>query len=363
MKIKSVLFTPIQVGKIEIPNRFVRSATHDFMANRDGSASDRQVTLFENLARGEVGLIITGHAYIHPAGIASPFQTGVDRDDRIDGLNRITEVVHHYPSRIFLQLSHAGRQTTPKICGCTPFAPSAVYEPTFKVMPKEMSPEDIRGVVDDFIQASRRAAQSGFDGVQLHCAHGYLLSSFISPYTNRRTDEWGGSLSNRLRIVREIIEGIRGSLDNEFPLIVKLNSSDFLSDGLTLEESIEIAKILEEKGVNGIEVSGGMAEAGKGSVWKGLREVDEEGYFVESASLIKEAVTIPVIGLGGIRTFSNMERFINEGNADLVSMSRPLIRDPFLVKKFRAGEIQKSECISCNRCFNLRGISCADLKE
>lgn len=363
MKIKSVLFTPIQVGKIEIPNRFVRSATHDFMANRDGSASDRQVTLFENLARGEVGLIITGHAYIHPAGIASPFQTGVDRDDRIDGLNRITEVVHHYPSRIFLQLSHAGRQTTPKICGCTPLAPSAVYEPTFKVMPKEMSPEDIRGVVDDFIQASRRAAQSGFDGVQLHCAHGYLLSSFISPYTNRRTDEWGGSLSNRLRIVREIIEGIRGSLDNEFPLIVKLNSSDFLSDGLTLEESIEIAKILEEKGVNGIEVSGGMAEAGKGSVWKGLREVDEEGYFVESASLIKEAVTIPVIGLGGIRTFSNMERFINEGNADLVSMSRPLIRDPFLVKKFRAGEIQKSECISCNRCFNLRGISCADLKE
>jgi 2,4-dienoyl-CoA reductase-like NADH-dependent reductase (Old Yellow Enzyme family) len=363
MKIESVLFTPIQVGKIEIPNRFVRSATHDFMANRDGSASNRQVTLFENLARGEVGLIITGHAYIHPAGIASPFQTGVDRDDRIDGLSRITEVVHQYPSRIFLQLSHAGRQTTPKICGCTPLAPSAVYEPTFKVMPKEMNPADIRGVIDDFIQASRRAEQSGFDGVQLHIAHGYLLSSFISPYTNRRTDEWGGSLSNRLRIVREIIKGIKESLEKEFPLIVKLNSSDFLSDGLTLEESIEIAKILEEKGVDGIEVSGGMAEAGKGSVWKGLREEDEEGYFVDSASMIKEAVSIPVIGLGGIRTFSNMERFIDEGNAALVSMSRPLIRDPFLVKKFHAGEIHKSECISCNKCFNLRGISCADLKE
>jgi len=229
-------------------------------------------------------------------------------------------------------------------------------------MPKEMSQEDIKGVIDDFIQGSRRAEQSGFDGVQLHIAHGYLLSSFISPFTNRRTDEWGGSLSNRLRIVREIIQGIKELQGKEFPLIVKLNSSDFLSDGLILEESIEIAKILEEKRVDGIEVSGGMAEAGKGSVWKGLREEDEEGYFVDNASRIKEAVTIPVIGLGGNRTFSVMEKIINDNMADLVSMSRPFIRDPFLVKKFHRGEIQKSECISCNRCFNLRGISCADLK-
>lgn len=363
MKIESVLFTPIQVGKVEIPNRFVRSATHDFMANRDGSVSDRQVTLFENLARGEVGLIITGNAYIHPAGIASPFQTGVDRDDRIEGLSRITEVAHQFPSRIFLQLSHAGRQTTPKICGCTPLAPSAVYEPTFKVMPKEMSHDDIQGAIEDFIRGARRAEQSGFDGVQLHIAHGYLLSSFISPYTNRRTDEWGGTLSNRLRIVREIIEGIKQIQGKKFPLIAKLNSSDFLSGGLTLEESIEIAQMLEDKGVDGIEVSGGMAEAGKGSVWKGRREEEEEGYFVDSASRIKDVVTIPVIGLGGIRTFSNMERFINEKKADLVSMSRPLIRNPFLVQKFHTGEIQKSECISCNRCFNLRGVSCAALKE
>ena len=194
-------------------------------------------------------------------------------------------------------------------------------------------------------------------------AHGYLLSSFISPYTNRRSDEWGGSLLNRLRIVEEIIEGIKGSAGRNFPVIVKLNSEDFLSEGLVLEESIEIAKRLEKIGVDGIEVSGGMAEAGKGSVWKGLRGEDEEGYFVENASKIKQAVTIPVFGLGGIRTFSVMERIIGEGKADLISMSRAFIRDPSLVQKFRDGEIQKSECISCNRCFNLRGISCADLKK
>ncbi|GAI91453.1 unnamed protein product, partial [marine sediment metagenome] len=274
MKIDSILFTPVKIGKLEVPNRFVRSATHDFMANRDGSVSDRQVALFETLARGGVGLIITGHAYVNTSGIASPYQTGADKDELIDGLSRITKVVHKNPSCIFLQLSHAGRQTTPKICGCTPFAPSAVYEPTFKVMPKEMSQENIRDLIHDFSQAGRRAKQAGFDGVQIHVAHGYLLSSFISPYTNRRTDEWGGSLSNRLRIVGEIIEETKESTGKDFPLIVKLNSEDFLSEGLALDESIEIAKILKKKGVDGIEVSGGMAEAGKGSVWKGPREED-----------------------------------------------------------------------------------------
>lgn len=362
MKIKSVLFTPVKIGQLEIPNRFVRSATHDFMAARDGSVTDRQVTLFEQLAQGGVGLIITGHTYISPDGIASPYQTGVYKDELVDGLSRIAKAVHKHPTRVFLQISHAGRQTTPKICGCTPLAPSAVYEPTYKVMPKAMSRKEIHKVIDDFIQATRRARQSDFDGVQLHIAHGYLLNSFISPHTNRRSDEWGGSLSNRLRIITKIIEGIREELGEDFPLIVKLNSSDFLPDGLILEESIEIAQTLEEKGVDGIEVSGGMAEAGKGSVWKGLRKEDKEGYFVNNASKIKAAVSIPVFGLGGIRTFAVMERFISEGKADLVSMSRPFIREPFLVHKFHNGEIRRSECISCNRCFNLRGISCADLK-
>ena len=218
MKIKSALFTPVQIGKLEIPNRFVRSATHDFMAARDGSVTEKQITLFEHLAQGETGLIITGHAYINADGVASPYQTGVHNDDLADGLSRITKAVHKHPTRIFLQISHAGRQTTPKICGCTPLAPSAVYESTFKIMPKAMSQKDISKVIDDFIQGSRRAKQADFDGVQLHIAHGYLLSSFISPYTNRRTDEWGGSLSNRLWIITKIIEGIRGMLGKDFPL-------------------------------------------------------------------------------------------------------------------------------------------------
>jgi len=363
MKANSVLFSPIKIGTIEIPNRFARAATHDFMAARDGSATERQVSLFENLAKGEVGLIITGHAYVNPTGIASPYQTGVYADRLIEGLSQINGAVHRYPSRIFLQVSHAGRQTKPKLCGCTPLAPSSVYEPTFEVSPKEMSQEEIKSVIDDFIQSSRRAKEAGFDGVELHVAHGYLLSSFISPYTNRRKDEWGGTLTNRLRIVAEIIQGIKGLLGKEFPLIVKLNASDFLPEGLNLDESIEIAKILESEGTDALEVSGGMAEAGKGSVWKGLRREEEEGYFVDNASKIKAELSIPVFGLGGIRSFSAMEQIIEEGRADLISMSRPFIREPSLISRFRAGEIKKSDCISCNRCFNLRGISCADLKK
>lgn len=357
----SILFSPIKIGPVEIPNRFVRSATHDFMADRDGRITERQVLLFKQLAQGEIGLIITGHAYINTHGKASPYQIGVHEDNLIEGLRKITEAVHTFPSRIFLQISHAGRQTKPKLCQCIPLSPSAVYEPVFKVKPKKMSSEDIQQVIEDFIQASRRAKEACFDGIQLHVAHGYLLSSFISPHTNRRKDKWGGSLSNRLRIVVEIIRGTRNLLAKDFPLIVKLNSSDFLATGLDLEESVQIAHILEQEGIDGIEVSGGTSEAGQGSMWKGLRPEEQEGYFVQNAAKIKSAVSVPVFGLGGIRTFSVMEKFIKEGKADLISMSRPFIREPLLVKKFREGKIKKSECISCNKCFNLRGIRCAEL--
>lgn len=363
MRDKSILFSSIKIGSVVLPNRFVRSATHDFMADEDGSISERNISLFRRLAEGEVGLIITGHAYVHPAGKASPRQIGIYEDRFVEGLLPITSAVHRYPTRIFLQIAHAGRQTKEKICGCAPLSPSAVYEPVFKVMPKEMTAEEIKMTIDDFIKAGERAKKAGFDGVQLHVAHGYLLSSFISPYTNKREDEYGGSLQNRLRIVSEILRGIKNLAGAEFPVILKLNSSDFLQGGLSPEEAVEIARLLEADGADGIEASGGMSEAGKGSVWQGLRTEEEEGYFVENAARIKSAVRVPVFGLGGIRTFKLMEKMVREGKVDLISMSRPFIREPYLIQKFRTGEIDKSECISCNKCFNPRGIRCAELEK
>lgn len=279
----------------------------------------------------------------------------------VEGLSRIPQAVHDFPSRVFLQIAHAGRQTKEKICGCTPLAPSAVYEPVFKVMPRAMTKEEVKTTIDEFVQAGRRAKQAGFDGVQLHVAHGYLLNSFISPYTNRREDEYGGSLLNRARILREILGGLKSLTGSDFPVIAKLNSSDFIPQGLSIEESIEIARLLKADGLDGVEVSGGMSEAGQGSIWQGLRAQKEEGYFVDSASRFKASLRIPVFGLGGFRTFAVMERAIEEGKVDLISLSRPLIREPDLVKKFRLGEVDKSECISCNKCFNPRGIKCGDL--
>jgi 2,4-dienoyl-CoA reductase-like NADH-dependent reductase (Old Yellow Enzyme family) len=357
----SVLFTPLRIGPVTIPNRFVRSATHDFMAEEDGSVTERHLTLFNKLAEGEVGLIITGHAYVNPAGKASPRQVGVHEDRMVEGLSRIPQAVHDFPSRVFLQIAHAGRQTKEKICGCTPLAPSAVYEPVFKVMPRAMTKEEVKTTIDEFVQAGRRAKQAGFDGVQLHVAHGYLLNSFISPYTNRREDEYGGSLLNRARILREILGGLKSLAGSDFPVIAKLNSSDFIPQGLSIEESIKIARLLKADGLDGVEVSGGMSEAGQGSIWQGLRAQKEEGYFVDSASRFKASLRIPVFGLGGFRTFAVMERAIEEGKVDLISLSRPLIREPDLVKKFRLGQVDKSECISCNKCFNPRGIKCGDL--
>jgi 2,4-dienoyl-CoA reductase-like NADH-dependent reductase (Old Yellow Enzyme family) len=331
------------------------------MATDEGFITDRQVNLFKELAEGEVGLIITGHAYVNPRGKASPRQIGVYDDRLIDGLKRIPETVHRTQSRVFLQIAHAGRQTKEKLCKDTPLAPSAVYEPIFDVHPKVMSTEDIEQTISDFIQAAQRTKEAGFDGVQLHLAHGYLLSGFTSPYTNRRKDRYGGSLKNRMRIVIDILKGIKDQLGRDFPVIAKLNTTDLLPDGLHIEESIEIAKTLAGEGLDGIEASGGMSEAGKASVWEGPFTMEEEGYFVANASKIRDKVSVPVFALGGLRSFSVMEKIIELGKADFISMSRPFIREPSLVRQFRLGKINKAGCISCNKCFNPRGIKCGDL--
>jgi 2,4-dienoyl-CoA reductase-like NADH-dependent reductase (Old Yellow Enzyme family) len=356
----SVLLTPLALGQLTLPNRFVRSATQDYMARDDGEVTDRQVGLFRTLAEGEAGLIITGHAYVHPLGKAGPNQIAIFDDRFVPGLSRIPEAVHAgSSSMVFIQLAHAGRQTKKKYVGGTPVSPSAVPDPVSKTEPREMSPGEIEGLIGDFIGAGLRGRDAGFDGVQLHVAHGYLLSSFLSPHTNRRTDEWGGPLAARLRVVLEILKGIKASAGKDFPVMAKLNTTDFLADGLSLDDAIAAARVLEAEGLDAIEVSGGMAESGRGSVWTGVRAEADEGYFVENAAAVKKAVRIPVSGLGGIRTLAAAERFVAGGCVDLVSMCRPFIRDPFLVRRYREGTAERSDCISCNKCFNLRGIRCA----
>lgn len=358
-----LVFSSLSLGRLRLINRFVRSATHDYLADdRTGEVSEKQLNLYRKLAEGEIGLIISGHAYVHPSGKASPRQLALDEDKKVHGLRRLASAVHQAGSGslVFLQLAHAGRQTKPALTGGQPpVAPSAVYDPVSKILPRELSGEEIYQMIDWFVEAARRAQEAGFDGIQLHAAHGYLLSSFISPHTNRRQDEWGGSWEKRSRILREIITRIKKTCGQDFPVIIKLNATDHLPTGISLEEAAKIAVSLEKAGLDGLEISGGMNEAGLGSVWPGLRKEEDEGYFVPMASEIKKQVGVPVSGLGGIRTLRVAERFLAEGRVDLISMSRPFINDPQLVKKFKSGQLEKSPCQSCNKCFNPRGIRCA----
>jgi 2,4-dienoyl-CoA reductase-like NADH-dependent reductase (Old Yellow Enzyme family) len=351
-----MLFEPVEIDGMHVANRFVRSATHEWLAEDDGTPTDAIGDLYETLAEREVGLIITGYSFVSPEGRSSKRQQGIYDDRFVEPYRRITRRVHRYDSKIVLQIVHGGRQALVTPEHPVPLAPSAVRDSKSGITPAAMSEEQIHRVVEDFAQAIRRAKDAGFDGVQLHCAHGFLLSSFISPYTNRRSDGWGGSVENRVRIISEIIKRA-GELVGDFPVLVKLNATDGIEGGLDAPECVEIAEALEAAGVCAVEVSGGIFEAGEVTAKRGIETAEQEAYFKDYSKMIREAVDIPVMLVGGLRSKSMMEELIVEGYADLVSMSRPFIREPDLVVKFREG-VERAECVSCNRCFDERGVRC-----
>ncbi len=358
-----MLFEPIEIAGIEIPNRFVRSATHEWMAQSDGTPTSRIGDLYEELALNEVGLIITGYAYVNPKGKSDKLQQGIYNDRFIAPYREIVARVHRHGSKIVLQISHGGRQTM--ITVNTPYmlAPSAVIETTKGMTPEEMTEKEVLETIEDFAQAVRRAKEAGFDGVQLHCAHGFLLSNFISPYTNRRKDRWGGSTEKRTQMILDIISRARELTGKDYPIMVKLNVTDGFKPGthkhtLDAPESIEIAKILADNGVCAIEVSGGIAEAGDELFRTNIDSPEKEAYYREYAKMIKEQVDVPVILVGGIRSKHVMEMLLNEGYTDMISLCRPLIAEPDLLIKLKKGKADAARCVSCNLCSDENGIKC-----
>jgi 2,4-dienoyl-CoA reductase-like NADH-dependent reductase (Old Yellow Enzyme family) len=354
-----MLFRPIRIAGLHIQNRFVRSATHEWLSEEDGTPTRAIGDLYETLAKHDVGLIITGYSYVKLAGKSCKNQQGIYSDRFIEPYRQITDRVHRYNSKIALQIVHGGRQAlvTPEYP--VPLAPSAVKDSSSGVTPATMDEVQILGTIEDFAQAAHRAYIAGFDAVQLHLAHGFLLSSFISPYTNRRTDRWGGSSKNRTRIITKIIERSRELVSEDYPIIVKMNATDgFVVYGLDAPECVEIARLLESMGVCAIEVSGGISEAGDVMAQQGIDAREKEAYFKDYARMIKEAVDVPVILVGGLRSKAVMEQMITDGYADMVSLSRPFIREPDLVVKFRDRGVEKAQCISCNECFDESGVKC-----
>lgn len=360
-----MIFDPITVCNLELQNRFVRSATHEFLAEEDGTPTSRLGDLYEELAKNDVGLIITGYSYVLPGGQSDIYQQGIYDDRFIEPYRKITERVHRYKSKIVLQIVHGGRQANISDEYPVPMAPSEVKDSHSAVVPREMTEQEIQEIIEAFTKAAIRAQKAGFDGVQLHCAHGFLLSNFISPYTNRRADRWGGSIENRTRIVTKIVRCIKEETGNSFPVLVKLNSTDGFQPGcskaekgLDISQAVEIAKLLEKAGVCAIEVSGGIGEAGGVTIRTAINSPAKEAYFRDCSKEIKNAVSIPVILVGGIRSLSVINYLLENGFADMISMSRVFISEPDIVLKFKSGEVKKARCVSCNLCFDPEGINC-----
>jgi 2,4-dienoyl-CoA reductase-like NADH-dependent reductase (Old Yellow Enzyme family) len=345
------LFETSEINGMKLANRFVRSATWEGMATDDGACTPKLIDLMVNLARGGMGLIISGHSYVSPEGQAGPWQLGVYQDELISGLSEMTQAVHDNGGKIIMQLAHAGLTANAKLTGITPIGPSPLEDP--KESPgQEMTDSDIARVVSAFAAGAKRAQTAGFDGVQIHGAHGYLLSQFLSPYFNRRQDQYGGSIENRARIVLEVLRAIRGVVGNEYPVLIKLNCQDFHDNGLSQEDAVQAGMMLAEEGIDAIELSGGNPMSGKlGPVRAGIKSEAKEAYFQKEARAFRDNVAVPLILVGGNRSFQVAQYMINENVADYISMSRPLVREPDLVNRWKGGDHQRSACVSDNMCF------------
>ena len=376
-----LLYEPITINNMSLKNRLVRSATYEAMAAEDGSVTDRLIDLYTSLAKGGVGLIITGFAYIQGNGHCMPLQTGVFSDDNIPGLRKLVDAVHEEGGKIALQIAHAGRQTTPALIGgLKPMAPSAIEaDPLFHTEPREMTTGEISETIEAFAAAAVRCKKAGFDGVQLHGAHGYLIAQFLSPFTNRRTDEWGGNTENRMRFVKEVIKKVRAAVGPDYPVLIKISVEEGVEKGLKLGESCIIAKGLADAGVDAIEVSGGIVADTAFLMCRGWVPIDqmtgglegdaktqteqalysivdsvkmEEAYWLPHAEKIKGMVgAVPVMLCGGMIYPQTMETIVKEKKADFISMARALVREPALPKEMVEGRKSPVKCAYCNRCL------------
>ncbi len=354
------IFEPLHVGTLTLNNRLVRSATWEGMAKHDGTVTPRLVQLHEALASGGVGLIISSYLTVHPQGRQNADQIGAHDDHHIEGLTQLAAAVHQHGGKLVGQVVHCGGQSNRAASGgLDPLAPSAVQSPGYPEVPVALTVDQIQEIIQCFAAAAGRIQQAGFDGVQLHGAHGYLLSEFLSPSRNQRSDRYGGSLENRSRFALEVYAAVRQTVGPNTPVLIKLNANDFMPRSTTEADSTYLAKRLVAAGLDGIEVSGGTPGSGKrlGAARPGIKIPTDEAYFLPQARAIRAAVPdTPLILVGGIRSLGVMESILDEGLVDGFAMSRPLIREPGLPARWQQGDRSPAHCISCLGCFRPAGL-------
>ena len=352
------LFAPGRIGTVTIPNRVVMEPLQTYLAEPDGCCSDADVAFYARRAKGGVGLIQTGTVCVDlKTGRANERVMALDRDRQIPSFRRLTDAVHRYGTVIFAELYHPGRQGFSALNGGVPMmAPSVTTCKLVKQPTRAMSEGECQWMAEKFISAGKRAQEAGFDGVTLHCAHGYLLHNFLSPYTNHRTDAYGGSTEGRAKLVVDIIRGIRKSCGG-FPVLIRLNGDDFMellglpkSAGITKELAAEYARIFVDAGADAIDVSAGIYETMNTS-WEPSGY--PQGWKAYLANYIRSNVHCPVICTSVIRDAAYAEQLIQEGTCDFVGSARAFLADPDWAKKSREGrENEICPCISCLNCFS-----------
>ncbi len=394
----NLLFEPLSIGSCKIPGRIIKTATAETMATADGFVTDELVELYEMYARAGTPFIITGNLYSQESGKVYVQMTGADADDKIDGLLRITQAVHRHGSKICAQLSHGGRQVFQRSAVSDPVSASNVVDKFTRIKPRAMTVTEIEEFIENFAAAAERCQRANFDAVQIHAAHGYLLSQFLTPYTNRRTDEYGGSFTNRIKILLDLYRATRERVGPTFPILLKINGSDVLPlrKGLQTDELVEIAHILQQEGLDAVEISAGHYESGFPTIhgtfslfykelinngvgqeypaaqrfgikyfrWlmapiSNLLWKKKEGYNLNYAQKFKDKLTIPVICVGGFQTKQAMEVALTNGQCDAISLARAFVADPFLVKHLRDNQ-KGPECEFCSACLAHIGTNPVD---
>lgn len=324
----SYLNKPFQEGKLKLKNRLVMPPMATAKSEEDGSISNDVLNYYDEKSKGGyIGLIIIEHSFISQQGKASNRQLSISKDSDVVKLKSLADIIHKNGSKAVMQINHAGSAASETVTGLIVVGPSSVSNP-FKsdAVPKELSINEIKVIINQFKDAAVRVKKAGFDGVEIHSAHGYLLNQFMSPITNKRNDEYGGNLSGRIRLHLDIIKEVRNAVGDDFPILLRLGASDYMEGGITIEDSEIAAKEFEKAGIDMLDISGGFCRFI-------LPGHDEQGYFSPLSKAIKETVSIPVMVTGGITDSDAAEDILKEGKADFIGVARAILKDSNWAKK------------------------------
>lgn len=345
-----ILFSPFDLKGLSLKNRIVMPPMGVFLVEADGSVTERTLAYYRRRARGGAGMIMVEACGVAPEGIVSNHQMRIYDDRFIPGLARIAQAIKEEGARAAIQIHHAGRQTSHKVIGRPPLAPSPLPCPTIKGEVEPLDKEGIQRIIRLFGDAAQRALEAGFELIEIHGAHGYLVNQFLSGFSNIRTDEYGGDTVRRARFAVEVVREVRRRVGPDFPISFKISAQEFVPGGLTVEESIQIVRILKDAGVDAVQVSAGNDVKPE---WISQPMLMPRGCLVESAWKIKQAVDIPVMCVGRINGPVLAEEILREGKADLVCMGRALLADPDLPRKAMEGRLEEiRRCVACNTCIN-----------